>query len=172
MGELAAIAPERRSAVQRFGQSEIEDLDFAVAGELDVGGFQIAVNDALFVGGFERFGDLPGRWGAPRRAEWVRRDTFGERGPVDQFHHQRARCRRILPGRKSRRYAGWFSEASDLRFALEAGHAVGVLRRKLRAGTLRATSRSRRRLARGRPRPCRPRRWARGSRRVRDESRR
>ena len=45
--------------LKRLGQSEIEDLNFAIGSELDVGRLQVAVNDALLVRFFECKGDLP-----------------------------------------------------------------------------------------------------------------
>jgi hypothetical protein len=41
-----------------LGQAEIEDLDLAVGCQLDVGGLEVAVDDALLVGFFEGLGDL------------------------------------------------------------------------------------------------------------------
>ena len=115
-----------RIAFQRLGQTEIEDLDFAVAGEFDVGRFQIAVNDALFVRGFERVGDLAGDGESLVNRNGSRRDTFGERGPVDEFHHQRSDTAGFLKAVNSGDI-GMVQRCQRLRFALEAGHAVGVL---------------------------------------------
>ena len=41
-----------------LGQAEIEHLDNAVRGDRDVGGLEITVDDAPFVGGIERIGNL------------------------------------------------------------------------------------------------------------------
>ena len=49
-------APDR---IERLRQTEIEHLDRAVVADLDVGGFQIAMDDPAFVRRFERIGDLP-----------------------------------------------------------------------------------------------------------------
>ena len=46
--------------IERFGETEVQHLHHAVGAHLDVGGFQIAMNDPLLVRGFEGFGDLPG----------------------------------------------------------------------------------------------------------------
>ena len=45
--------------MDRLGETEVEHLDRAVGSDLDVRGFQVAVNDALLVRGFERRGNLP-----------------------------------------------------------------------------------------------------------------
>ena len=55
---IASAAPA--SDVDRLRQPEIQHLDRSVGADLDVRGFQIAVNDALLVRGFERLGDLSG----------------------------------------------------------------------------------------------------------------
>ena len=54
---------ERRADVSalrlpRLGEPEVEHLDRAVVGDLDVGRFEIAVDDALLVRRLEGFGDL------------------------------------------------------------------------------------------------------------------
>ena len=41
----------------RLGQTEVEHLDRAVRADLDVGGFEVAVDDALSVGGFKCLSD-------------------------------------------------------------------------------------------------------------------
>ena len=41
-----------------FGEAEIENFCVAALGDEDVGGFDVAVDDACGVGGIERFGDL------------------------------------------------------------------------------------------------------------------
>src|SRR5687767_2722989 len=43
----------------QLGQTEVENLDAAVAADEDVLWFQIAMDDALFVGSSECVGDLP-----------------------------------------------------------------------------------------------------------------
>ena len=73
-------------------QAEIEHLHRAVVPDLDVGGFQIAVDDALFVGGVERVDDLPGdRHGVGHR-QWTARDDRGEILAVDELHDERLRA--------------------------------------------------------------------------------
>jgi hypothetical protein len=55
--ELIARGSDGR--LQRLGEAEVEHLDRAVRPHLDVGGLQIAMDDAGVVCGFERIGDLP-----------------------------------------------------------------------------------------------------------------
>jgi hypothetical protein len=49
---------------RKLRQPKVEHLHDAVARELDVGGFQIAMDDPLLVRRFEGFGDL---FGNPKR---------------------------------------------------------------------------------------------------------
>ena len=53
---VRSAVPRRRS---RLRQTEVEDLHDPVGRDLDIGGLQIAVDDALLVRRVERFGDLP-----------------------------------------------------------------------------------------------------------------
>ena len=43
-----------------LGEAEVEDLHHAFGRDDDVARFQVAVDDAFVVGGFERLGHLPG----------------------------------------------------------------------------------------------------------------
>ena len=64
--------------------------------DLDVGGLQVAVDDALLVRGLERLGDLPRdrqRLGERHRAA---RDVRREVLALDELHHERANAVRFL----------------------------------------------------------------------------
>ena len=68
------------------GHAEIENLDAALAGQHHVLGFQIAVHDALGMGGGEAFGTLPGnRPRLPDRQGAVG-DRLAERAALDELH--------------------------------------------------------------------------------------
>ena len=58
VGDCDDARGHRARRFQRLGQAEVQHLHGAVRPHLDVGGLQIAVNDALLVRRFERFGDL------------------------------------------------------------------------------------------------------------------
>jgi len=47
-----------RRAIQSLSESKVEHFDFALGGDLHVGGFQIAMDDAFLVRSLERFADL------------------------------------------------------------------------------------------------------------------
>ena len=51
----ALILPIAR---KRLRQSEVQHLHLAVGSDLDVGGFQVAVDHSFFMGRFESLGDL------------------------------------------------------------------------------------------------------------------
>ena len=59
---------ERRGAVERLREAEVEHLHGAVGPDLDVRGLEIAMHDAALVRGLERVGDLPRDRAALRRA--------------------------------------------------------------------------------------------------------
>ena len=71
-----------------FGKAEIQNFDGTVGLDLDVAGFEIAMNDVLGVGGFEGVGDLAGD--GERFFERDRAAVYavGEGGSFDQLHHQ------------------------------------------------------------------------------------
>ena len=100
--ELPAAASrqlDRRRVSRRrqLGESEVQHLHDAVGRDLDVGGLQVAVDDALLVRGFERGGNLPRdgqRLGDGNRPA---RDPLGERLALDELQHQRAHARVAVP---------------------------------------------------------------------------
>ena len=67
-GEMSGVGSERslvaisggRFCGGKFGEAEIEDFGVAASGDEDVGGLDVAVDDAFGVGGIESFGDLNG----------------------------------------------------------------------------------------------------------------
>ena len=87
VGEFA-MAPDAR--VGRLGQAEVEHLHGAVGAHHDVGGLEIAVDDAPLVSGLERLDDL--RRDAQRIVQRDRpaREPLGEVLPFDELHRQRA----------------------------------------------------------------------------------
>ena len=58
IGRAASVRQHYIRGPERFRETEIQHLHGAVCAHLDVRGFQIAVNDSLFVRRFERLRDL------------------------------------------------------------------------------------------------------------------
>ena len=54
------IARGGRCGIGSLGQAEVKDLGFTVRSQLDVGGFEVAVDHPVFVGGFDAGGDFAG----------------------------------------------------------------------------------------------------------------
>ena len=115
-----------RSGLDRLGEAEVQHLHAAVRRHLDVGGLQIAVDDALVVRGLQRLGDLERkrqRFGDGQRAS---EQTVGERLALHQLQHQHAR---VLP----RLHAvdggdvGVVQRGENLRLALQPGQPLRVL---------------------------------------------
>ena len=108
---------------------------------LDVGRFQIAMNDPLLVGRFERLRDL-----LRDRQRLVERnrpacDAIGQRRPFDQFHDERAGAATLfepVDGGDVR----MVQRGEGLGFALEARETFGIGREGLGQRLLIATSRS------------------------------
>ncbi len=44
--------------LQGLSQSKVQDLDLSLGSDLDVGGFQVPMDDPLLMGGLDTFGDL------------------------------------------------------------------------------------------------------------------
>ena len=119
---LAAVDGGARSV--RLGEAEIQHLDRAVGSDLDVGGLEIAMDDALFVRGFERR-----RRSGGRSAIAVSMGTGPARSSPSTSSITMAPCFDAVDGGD----VGMVQRGQHLRFALEAGHAVGVCRRRRRA---------------------------------------
>ena len=72
-----------------FGQSKVEDLDGTVRAHLDVGGLEVAVNDAEVVRGFQRLRDLPRDRQCFVERYWSARNPLRQILSFDELHHQR-----------------------------------------------------------------------------------
>ena len=96
VGEAVTSAgPAAASGVRELREAEVEHLHHAVRRDLDVRGLQIAMDDALLVGGFEGLADL-----TRDRQGFVERnrppgDPIGQRVAFDQFQDERVETRRL-----------------------------------------------------------------------------
>ena len=78
----------RRGASQGrdFGEAEIEDLGIAALGDENVCGLDVAVDDALRMGGIESVGDFDGIGEELIEFEGAAGDDVLERGAIEKFH--------------------------------------------------------------------------------------
>ena len=75
----------------RFGhfcQAEIQHLHSAVGLDLDVGGLQVAMDNAFLMRGLERVADLPADRQRFLQRDCAFFDPVSQRWAFDQFHHQ------------------------------------------------------------------------------------
>jgi hypothetical protein len=93
-GEMSGVGSERsivaisggRFCGGNFGEAEIEDFGVAAFGDEDVGGLDVAVDDAFGVGGIESFGDLNGNVEETLEFNWLAIDDVLEGGSIEEFH--------------------------------------------------------------------------------------
>ena len=71
---------------KEFGEAKIENFDGAALGDENVGGLDIAVDDAFFVGGVEGVGELDADVDGARNRQGTERDQFVEGLPFEQLH--------------------------------------------------------------------------------------
>ena len=84
------------------------------------------MDDALLVRRFERLGDLPRDRQAPRRSASAARDPLREILALDQLHDEARMAPALLESVDRARCSDDSAAASALRFALEAGEAIGI----------------------------------------------
>ena len=72
-----------------FARPKSSTLTRAVGRDLDVGGLQIAMDDAALVRGLERFGNLAGDRQRFVERQRALRDPIGQRRAVDQLQDER-----------------------------------------------------------------------------------
>ena len=76
-------------AFDELGEPEVENLHRAIGPHLDVRRLEIAMDDALFVRGLERFRNLPRDRQRLVDGNRTFRKAICERGTVDEFEHER-----------------------------------------------------------------------------------
>ena len=84
------------SRTHRLRESEIQNLDRLVRRDLDVGRFQVAVDDAVLVRGLQSFGDLQRNAQRLLEAHRTTREPLGERLALDEFHDEQMASARLL----------------------------------------------------------------------------
>ena len=116
---------------QRLGQTEVEDLDVPGRGHLDVGGLEVAVDDALLVRCLEAFRDLQEERDRLVDRDRAASDAIGQRLAVDQLHDQEARGLLGLEPVQGGD-VGVVERGQHPRLTLEPGEPLGVLCHRLR----------------------------------------
>ena len=111
--------------LQRLRQSEVQHLHDAIGSQLDVGGLQVAVDDALLVRGFEGFGDLLGDGERFINRNRTLGDAIRQRRPLDQFHHQRDGARALFEA-VNLRDVGMVQGGEDFSLALKPRESFRV----------------------------------------------
>ena len=112
--------------VDRFGETKVEHLHRAVSPHLDVGRLQIAVDDALFMSGFERFSDLPRDRQCLVEGNRAPRDPLRQNLAVNELHHQRRDAIRFFDA-VDRGDVRMIERREHLRFATESREAIGIV---------------------------------------------
>ncbi len=86
----APVAPVAPSTCRtQLRQPKVQDLDLAVAGQRDVRGLQIAVNDPLLVGSLERLRDLSGNVERFVDRDRATREAFVQALAVHELEHEK-----------------------------------------------------------------------------------
>ena len=125
VGDAVDVPAGHPRGFQRLGEAEVQYLHRAVGPQLDVRGLEIAVDDALLVGRFERLRDLP-----RDRRRFVDRnrsvfEPIGERRSVDELEHEGLHVVRLFEA-VNRGDVRMVERREQLRFTLEAGEAIGI----------------------------------------------
>jgi hypothetical protein len=117
-------------AGNRLGEAEIEDLDRPVRPHLDVGRFQVSMDDADAMCRVERVGDLAGN--CQRLVDRHRpvSEPIGEGRPFDQFKDQRLDTAAVLESVDAGNI-GMAQRCQGPGFALETGDPLGVARNQV-----------------------------------------
>src|SRR5262245_47034069 len=120
------ISARRNRRLQYFREPKVQNLHRAIRSHLDVRWLQIAVNDPLLMGGFERIGNLTCH--GHRVVNWQRPglQSLGERLALDKFEDQKLCSGGFLEAVDGRDV--WMVQRGEhARFAPEACDAIGIV---------------------------------------------
>ena len=127
LGEVDRRPACAQVAAPGLGEAEVEHLDLPVGRELHVRGLQVAVDDALGVGLLERLGDLLRDLERLLDGDGAARETLLEVLALHELERQEGLAVRVLES-VDRGDVRVVERGEQLRLALEAGEALGVLR--------------------------------------------
>ncbi len=114
---------ERLSGLRRI---EVEDLDRAVPGELEVRGLEVAMDDALLMRGLQAFGNLLRDGNSFVDGDRAARQPLGEVFAFDQLQRQREDTLALLEP-VDRGDVGMVQRCEELRFATKPRDALRIL---------------------------------------------
>jgi len=112
-------------ALVGLGQAEVEQLDRAIARDLDVGGLEVPVDDAVLVRVLECLGDLAGHLQGVVDWECPPGQAIGQGRALHELHDEGPRPARLLET-VHRCDVGVVERSEEPRLALESGQAIGV----------------------------------------------
>jgi hypothetical protein len=144
------------SRLEDLREAEVEHLHSAVGGDLDVGRFQIAMNNPLLVRGVEGVRDLLGDWECLVERDRSLCNTVRKRLSLDELHDE-SRCAVALLQTVNGRDVLMTGPGEHFGFALETRQPFAIAA-TASSNTLMATCARGWYRSRGRPHPCRPRR--------------
>ena len=110
----------------RLGEPEVEHLHGAVGAHLDVGGLQVAVDDAVLVRGLERLGNLTRDRQRVLERQRPLRDAGAQIVTLDEFHDQRGGVPGLLEA-VDLRDVRMVERGERPRLALEARQPLGIV---------------------------------------------
>jgi len=131
VGDAVAFALPTETGSSAFASPKSSTFHHAVRSQLDVGGFQVTVHDALFVCRFQGFSNLLGNWECFIDCNRPLRDTVCERWTFDELHDERLHTVRLLQT-VDMRDVRVIQRRKDLRFPLESPESLGVRRESIR----------------------------------------
>ncbi len=118
-------------AGKRLRQTEIEHLHVAIGGDLDIGGFQIALDDPFVVSRFERFRDLAGDFQRLLARQPAAREAIGQRFAFDELQHQKRR-RSLLDQVVNRGDVRMIQRCKNFGFASQPLNTFRIIGKRLR----------------------------------------
>ena len=116
---------------EKLGETKIEDFDGAAFGDENVGGLDVAMEDALFVGGVESVGELDADVDGARNGKGAGGDEFVEGLAFEQLHSDECSAIVFFDG-VNRANAGMIERGSRAGFTEETLEGLFVAMRGLR----------------------------------------
>src|SRR5262249_13297241 len=130
VGELDRFPPPG-AVVERFRESEVEDLDFALRRDLHIARLQIAMNDAFLVRRFQRFAYAVRNFERLVDGNTAALNPLGERLPFNKLEHEEPRAVPFVQI-VNRADTGMIKRCQNLGLTLESTRAIGISRELFR----------------------------------------